>query len=330
MVAPNAYEEASVRELAAAATDSVFSAEAGHSFQGWQKTVSRSFLPLRLSAFKPAAFRGRLRAAGCETLHVSDISASGHAVERTPGLIADAGAEYFKLSFQISGTGLMVQGDRELVLRPGDMTIYDTSRPYSLVFDDDFRFLVAMFPRKAVQFRRQDVEELSAVRMDGTTGVGNLVSSFLTGLSANLDNLSAPTGSRLSQIGLDLIATLVDDQLGEVQTKSTAALKRQIYSFMNEHLSDPDLSPAVIADANFISVRYLHTLFQEEGSTVAAWIRQQRLERCRQDLHDPACAHLSVSDIAGRWGMHDAGHFSKLFRSQYQQTPSTWRAAAQR
>ena len=315
-------------ELNAPATNTTYSGEARESFVGWQRDVARSFLPLRLSLPTSGTFSARLRAAGSETLHLAEISASSHTVERTKDLIADSGADYFKLSFQISGTGLMVQGNRELVLRPGEMTIYDTAKPYSLVFEDDFRFLVAMFPRHAVQFRRQDVEELSAIRMDGTTGVGSLVSTFLTGLSQNLGGLSGPTGSRLSQIGLDLIAALVDDRLSEAEVGTKSALKRQIYAYMLDNLWDPDIDPAGIAAANFISVRFLHTLFQEEGATVAAWIRQQRLERCRQELRDPSLAHLSVSEIAARWGMHDAGHFSKMFRASYQLTPSQWRSSA--
>lgn len=305
--------------------DASFLASSPENFRGWQKAVSGLFLPLQLSPRVPAAFRGRVRAAGRDCLQLAEVTATGHTIERTRDLITESSSEYFKLSVQLSGSGVMIQGDRQITLEPGDMTIYDTGRPYSLVFEEDFRFLVALFPQQAVQFRRKDVEELAAIRMDGSGGVGSMVSSFLTSLSTNLEGLAAPTGARLSQIGLELIATLVDDQLGELQTTSTTALKRQIYTYMSDHLGDPDLSPSSIADANFISVRYLHSLFREEGTTVAAWIRAQRLERCRQELRDPTQAHLSVSEIAARWGMPDAGHFSKLFRTHYQQTPSAWR-----
>ena len=313
-------------KLTTPATDASFLGSSPDNFRGWQKTVSGLFLPLQLSPRVPAAFRGRVRAAGRDGLQLAEVTATGHAIERTRDLITESSSDYFKLSVQLSGSGVMIQGDREIPLEPGDMTIYDTGRPYSLVFEEDFRFLVAMFPHKAVQFRRKDVEELSAIRMAGDTGVGSMVSSFLTSLSTNLEGFAAPTGARLSQIGLELIATLVDDQLGELQTTSTTVLKRQIYTYMSEHLEDPELSPASIAAAHFISVRYLHHLFKEEGTTVAAWIRTQRLERCHQELRDPTLAHLSVSEIAARWGMPDASHFSKLFRTHYNQTPTAWRA----
>jgi AraC-like DNA-binding protein len=66
--------------------------------------------------------------------------------------------------------------------------------------------------------------------------------------------------------------------------------------------ADPTLTPAMIAAAHHVSVRYLYRLFETEQSRVAAWIRQRRLERCPRDLLDPALRTQPVSAIAGRWG----------------------------
>ncbi|WP_201761055.1 MULTISPECIES: hypothetical protein [unclassified Nonomuraea] len=45
----------------------------------------------------------------------------------------------------------------------------------------------------------------------------------------------------------------------------------------------------------FISISYLHRVFQEEGLRVTAWIKAQRLERVRHDLADPAFAPISTT-----------------------------------
>ena len=47
-------------------------------------------------------------------------------------------------------------------------------------------------------------------------------------------------------------------------------------AFIQQHLDDPGLSPAEIAAAHHISLRLLHKLFQEQGETVAGWIRARR------------------------------------------------------
>ncbi len=99
-------------------------------------------------------------------------------------------------------------------------------------------------------------------------------------------------------------------------------------SYIEANLGDPDLDPVRIARASFISTRYLHKLFEAEGTSVCTWIRTSRLERCRRDLLDPALVHQSIISIATRWGIPGPQHFSRLFRSAYGCSPSDVRRAA--
>ncbi|MQA88204.1 MAG: helix-turn-helix domain-containing protein [Streptosporangiales bacterium] len=50
---------------------------------------------------------------------------------------------------------------------------------------------------------------------------------------------------------------------------------------------------------------------------MAGWIRQRRLEACRQDLADPALAYRSVAAIAARRGFTSAAHFSRVFKAAH-------------
>nr|WP_241265463.1 helix-turn-helix domain-containing protein [Streptomyces boncukensis] len=100
--------------------------------------------------------------------------------------------------------------------------------------------------------------------------------------------------------------------------------------YIEEHLADPALSPAVLAEAHHISVRQLHRVFQQQGATVASWIRARRLERCCQDLADPAQAHVPVHAVAARWGYRRAPEFTRAFRAVYDMPPNTWRRRALR
>jgi AraC-like DNA-binding protein len=74
-------------------------------------------------------------------------------------------------------------------------------------------------------------------------------------------------------------------------------------------------------------VRYLYRLFEAQGTTVAAWIRHRRLERCRADLADPALGGAPVSAVAVRWGLPDPAHFSRLFKRAYGLPPAEYRRA---
>jgi AraC-like DNA-binding protein len=103
------------------------------------------------------------------------------------------------------------------------------------------------------------------------------------------------------------------------------ALLLQVHAFIEARLGDPALSPSGVAAANYISVRYLHKLFETEQTTVADWIRRRRLERCRRDLLDPALAGRSVDAIGQDWGLTDAAHFSRVFKRRFGVPPAEYR-----
>ena len=84
----------------------------------------------------------------------------------------------------------------------------------------------------------------------------------------------------------------------------------------------------MIAAAHHVSLRSLHQHFHDEGLTVAGWIRQRRLESCRQDLADPALADRPVAAIAARWGFSSAGDFSRVFRAVHGLPPAEYRMSA--
>ena len=96
-----------------------------------------------------------------------EVTAIGHNVLRTPALITRSGPPLYKLNLQLSGTGILIQDNREAVLRPGDLAVYDTHRPYTLAFDADFRTLVLMFPHDALDLPPDSVAGLTATRMAG-------------------------------------------------------------------------------------------------------------------------------------------------------------------
>ncbi len=101
----------------------------------------------------------------------------------------------------------------------------------------------------------------------------------------------------------------------------TADLKRHALT----NLGDRGLTPAAAARASYISVRQLHRLFAREGLSFAAWVHEQRLRRCRDDLTDRSLAHLAIAEVATRWGFRSAAHFSRAFAARYGVTPSEFR-----
>src|SRR5699024_2938975 len=152
----------------------------------FKAAVSSSFVPLDVTCDHPDSFRGRIRSAQSDQVHCYEVAAAEHVVARTPELIARSDRRADKGSLQLAGNGLLIQDNREALLQPGDIAIYDTQRPYSLYFDDDFRALVLMFPQHLVDLPGDMVGQLTAVRLSGEAGIAGMVSPVLTPLSTNL------------------------------------------------------------------------------------------------------------------------------------------------
>ncbi|WP_460774694.1 AraC-like ligand-binding domain-containing protein [Microbacterium sp. GXF7504] len=294
----------------------------------YRAAVNDSFVPLHVTSTHADRFSGALRGAVADGIHVSEVRARAHTVERTPELIARGDRPAFKVSVMLAGTGLLIQDGREAVLRPGDMALYDTSRPYTLSFDEDLRTIVMMFPHDALPLPARSLGGMTAVRIPGDAGLGALTSPFLTRLGLGLEEVAGACGGRLTRAALDLLATVYTHELG-LDDASAAdprlALLARIRAYIDEHLASPALTPGTIAAAHFISTRHLHSLFHAEGTTVSTVIRRRRLEACRRALRDPRDADVPVAVVGARWGFPDAAHFSRTFKAAFGVSPSEYR-----
>lgn len=309
----------------------------GDRLEYWRTTLCEAFVPLEP---RPAGDTGRpidgtLRCGELGIVQVCEVSGSSQTVHRGPAQIRRGDPEYLKVAVQLDGRGVLSQDGREAVLEPGDFTAYDSSRPFSLGFDDAFRMLVLMCPRAAVTISPAELGAVTSVRIPGGEGIGALVSPFLAELTTRLDDgaagLHPAAEGSLSDAILDMLAASLHGAGTDTGWLSRHArqdtLLAQIRAYIEANLSHPGLSPDGIAAAHYISTRYLHKLFGRHGETVSGWTRSRRLEHCRQDLRDPALASRSVSAIAARWGLVDASHFSRVFRATYGMTPTEYRLA---
>jgi len=304
-------------------------------FAQWRSLISASFVPLDAEPLRPdpagagtGRFRGRVGGRRLKDVGMMRVSASGHTVLRTPELIAAGGEGHYKLNLQLGGRGLLLQDGRETVMRPGDLAIYDTQRPYTLTFDGDFQTLVLMFPQHLLGLSPEDVAELTAVSMGRGRPLGAAISPFLAQIGEMLPTLQGPIGHRLAMNVVDLLATLLANEVYSKPDQAAdghARLLRRVQHHIEAHLADPGLGPREIAAAHFISTRTLHQIFADAGHTVAGWVRARRLERCRRDLLDPLHAEVPIGAIGARWGLDDPAHFSRVFRAAFGSSPSRYR-----
>lgn len=294
----------------------------------FQASVNETFVPLHISTENPEGFRAAITSAGSGDIHFSDVRASAHQVRRTDELIARSHTRFLKLSLQIEGRSILTQDGREAILDPGDFALYDTGRPYTLEFSDEFHVLVLMFPRELLELPPEAIAQLTGMRIAGDTALASVLTPFIISLSESFESFNSQVGRRVAHSVIDLITTMFGSQMPVNTGDAKQKLLADVMAYIDTHLADPDLGPGQIAGAFFVSVRRLHSLFHEQGSTVSAWIRARRLERCRRELQNVDRADRPVAEIAASWGFADAAHFSRVFRASFGASPSSVRQAA--
>lgn len=292
----------------------------------WRHVLGEALVPL-----DPLGLPDRVVHGSAGAVAVGELSHAGQGgARRTTRHIRRSDPELCKIDVLARGRGIVEQGGREAELRPGDFTLVDLSRPATWAMSSP-RCIAVIFPRSLMPLGARDLTRLAAVRIPGDQGAGALISSLARQLPAHLDSWNESGGARLGGAVLDLLtvalASRLDRQDEIPEDTQRRALLQRIHALIEQRLGDPSLTPRQIAAAHFISVRYLHRLFESQRTTVAEWIRRRRLERCARDLLDPAHAREPIGEIAARWGITNPAHFSRLFRARFGLSPSEYRAA---
>lgn len=299
----------------------------------WVDMICSTYVRLDCSPQQGAAgtFDGEIEHHRLPGLEVSVVRSGPQTVLRTRAAIACDPEDCFLIALQTRGHGMVEQDGRETLMAPGEFAIYDSKRPYTLRFSEDFEEVVLKVRGEALRSTVRNVELLTATKVSGTTGPGRILHGMLQSLQGELDTLPAASTAAIGDSLLSLVAaglgTLRGPQRVEANALRAYHLER-IRRHIDEHLHEPDLTIESVAHQLGMSVSHLHRLFAGEPHSPAQHVWARRMERCCKDLIDPRLAKRPVSDIAFRWGFNDAAHFSRAFRERYGCPPREWRQRA--
>lgn len=249
-------------------------------------------------------------------------------VERTARLARDSLEPSVFINVQHFGSSIVVQHDREAVTRPGDLVMYDSTSPYTLINETGMAGDFFRIPHSALALPPKTIRDACAVSLSAGHPLTGLTHDYLRRLAADPGLPAARNADLAGLPGIELIRAVILTHLGADQLASesrAATLQMRILDYARKHLSDPELSAEQIASAHYISVRHLYGVLAKSGIRLSDWIRTRRLEACRQALAT-APADVTIAAIARRHGFSDMSSFSRAFRAEYGLTPSAWRS----
>jgi AraC-like DNA-binding protein len=243
---------------------------------------------------------------------------------------ADAAEWPFLLVYAGDASVRVRQHEAAVVLGPGSLLLTASDRATRLRSDGGTA-MVLRLPASAVRPYLRILDDVAGRVWEATDGgSASLVRHLLDGLMHAMDGYTPGSPGRLAQHLVGLLTVMFADASRGLEEDPEHGILQDAQEYIERNLADPVLSPDRVAAALFVSTRSLHRLFEAEGLTVSGWIRQRRLENCRIDLDDLSYDALPVARIGAKWGLREAAHFSRIFKTAYGYPPRQYRIAKRR
>jgi AraC-like DNA-binding protein len=307
----------------------------------WREVVCRTIAGVEATPLDPDnAYSGAIQARpiplahreGFDLLHVE---ADPQRVSRTRQLVNVQTEGSWLLMIQRQGSCTIRQGARQATLAPGDIGFLDTTRPYEVVFPQKFRQSILKMPTLLFDDIFANNRDIAGAGLPGDkalTAIARhnliLLENFASEIEPDL--LPAVANRAIDYLSL-AVRALCDGERRHNQSAVSAFHFERASLFIAEHLGNPSLSVEKIAGAIGLSSAHLQEIFRAaSGSTIADYVRQQRLARCRRDLADPSLIDDSITSIAFRWGFSESSSFSRAFRNAFQTSPRRYRQGSRR
>ena len=279
---------------------------------------------VRVQISEPEAFT-----ASIEPLALGHVRGAVHTSNAAHSLyLAPSDTSCQRLDFYLLLSGeISFEGDAgDVHLRSGDMALMRASDAFSSA-SSQMEMIVLSFPEHLLPRHTASRPPVLNRAVSGLGALGACLGSLLRTAAQRQRDLSFEEGLLLQSSVLETAMYLARSGGDEIdrpvagQEEKLGVLQRCAMSL----IANPNLSPQHVATDAGVSVRTVHRLFNLSGVTFRDWVRERRLERCWEELMDPAKARRTVADIAFRWGFNDLTTFNRSFRAKYGAAPTVLR-----
>ncbi len=302
-------------------------------FGYWQQAICDGIIGAETESPLPGPFMARMSARRAADFGFARFAASGHTVVR-PARMARSDDAPFLVNLQLCGEsrygGDGAHGSRAdtISVQTGEIALVNTGRPFHLVFPADVSRVIAILPRPLLRARVPWCADITAIKLETAPPAADPLRAHLAAAARSLAVLDDRTAAAFLENLVNLLALMLApaDAVGDDSAALRRARREALCAYALRNLADPELAPQRAAAALGISVRLVHRLFEDTGTTFGRWLLGRRLDACKRSLDDPAQAGRGISDIAFAWGFNELSHFSRAFKARFGESPRRYRA----
>ena len=293
--------------------------------QAWQDAICEIYLRVDCAAEPQSAYDGFVREIRFGDVTLTDTLSSPQSVMRQSRHIAQLEKDCYFMGLAQSGSINIRQAKSSMTMHAGVGALFNANEPYELRCDTKLRSFWVELPRQAFASRFDSRSPPLTAHLNLSRGLGRIAVEFCSTLALEGANLDPQSRARLGEQFMDILALAISaepDRRPSTESCVQSGRLLLVKNYIDEHLSDPDLSLGDIAKKNGVSLRTLHQLFHPMGMSASEWLRTRRLQRCYDLLTSPQNERKTITEIAYSMGFSSSSHFSNLFRAQFGLRPS--------
>jgi AraC-like DNA-binding protein len=292
-------------------------------FEGWRHALSRSHLEWDLEAAPNGPFGARVRQKVLDGIRVVDCHCDPCAGRRRRTEIKRSEGAFFGVLFELRGREIIRQGDTETTLSAGDFVMWDSEREMEFRVLEPLHKLTLLISKPRLRMYLGSAQNYVGRVVSGSGKAEGIAAEALRRVARDFATIEEGDAN----VVLDPILSLLSATLMARHPPNDASVGhndsfRRFCRHIEMNLGDGSLTPATLAAAHGVSVRYLHLIFAEQGTSFGRVVRQQRLAHCRRELSVPNRKN-TITEIAFRWGFNDMSHFSRSFKAEFGVSPRT-------
>jgi len=301
---------------------------AGRRASYWNEVYTSRFAQVTFDPLSRDTFEAELRTGTMGPLGLARVSYNAADVERTRSHIGRTRQRLFSFVLHLRGRGVFTHYGHNTLLDEGDFTLSDNAEPHHLHLQSPADVIILQSPPDVLNDYLPSPERLCGLRLPAQEGFTRTAAAMMRSLVDNLDRGVPPRFSQMVVRNiLEVMATsyamVFDD--GVADCSVAGARRVQARCFIEAHLTEPELTPASVAQALDVSPRYLRMLFAADGETVSGYVLRRRLEECARQLASSLRRGQTITEIAFAGGFNATPHFARAFRRQFGMTPRQYR-----
>jgi AraC-like DNA-binding protein len=299
-----------------------------HRFGYFREAVCKTFLRISPEVPETGFGAARVKRMSIADGAISKLSACPHRASRGKSELVQISEEYLSINLQLTGQNIFRTSRDETARRPGDLTLNYCNQPFSIDIlpGEPYTMMGLFFKKSAVADFLKPGLQIENSNLSHHN-LGPALIGCLSVLNRRLLVASEQELHALYSASISLVAAAMTQDQGLIEGVTTdqarirEGILTSIKTFVDDHIREPELSPAIVSARFGISARYLHKLFAATEQSFGDYVSAQRLEQAKKDLRNPAYDRLSIAEIGYRCGFHDLSSFHRNFKKRFDTTP---------